>query len=384
MPGIVRPMPVFRFLALLSAACLIAGCAPRSGDGDPHGAASSAQSSAPIAARSAPAAARPAETIAENLVVPWAIAFLPDGGMLVTERPGRLLHLSAAGSERHTVSGVLHRGEGGLLGVAVHPDFERNNFIYLYLTSNDGGAVHNRVERYLLRDGGLTQRAVLIDRIPGARNHDGGALAFGPDGMLYAATGDASDASLSRDPASLAGKILRVRDDGSIPPDNPFGNAVWSLGHRNVQGIAWDDAGNLWATEHGRSGVLSGYDELNRIERGADYGWPAIQGSEAAEGLRAPDAHSGPNVTWAPASAAYLDGRILFGGLKGESLYVADITDPAAPVVTAALTGQYGRIRTVAVGPDGFLYVTTSNTDGRGSPAQDDDRLLKIDPAGIF
>jgi aldose sugar dehydrogenase len=385
MPGILFPMYLLHLLALASAACLIAGCSPQR---TPGGQVSSVVPSAPASSApvptSAPAsasAAQAVETIAENLSIPWAIAFLPNGDMLVTERPGTLLRLAAGGSQRYPIAGVRHRGEGGLLGVVAHPRFTQNGWIYLYLTSDADGPVRNRVDRYRLTNDELTERTVILDDIPAATNHDGGALAFGPDGMLYVTTGDAGTTANARDTSSLAGKILRVRDDGSIPGDNPFGNAVYSSGHRNVQGIAWDASGNLWATEHGRSGALSGYDELNRIERGADYGWPTIQGSETAQNLRAPALHSGPTTTWAPASAAYLDGKILFGGLKGQSLYAADIANPASPVLTAHFAGEYGRIRAVTVGPDGFLYVTTSNTDGRGSPAADDDRILRVDPA---
>jgi glucose/arabinose dehydrogenase len=219
--------------------------------------------------------------ITDNLQVPWGIAFLPDGDILVTERPGTVLRIGAD-QQRHSIAGVLHRGEGGLLGIALHPDFASNHWIYVYLTTASAGGTTNRVERYRYENDQLTDRTEILSNIPGAIYHDGGALAFGPDGMLYVTAGDATNEPLAQDTQSLAGKILRLRDDGSIPSDNPFGNAVYSYGHRNPQGLAWDDQGRLWATEHGRSGVRTGYDELNLIERGKNYGWPTIQGSETS------------------------------------------------------------------------------------------------------
>ena len=216
------------------------------------------------------------EVVAENLEIPWEVAFLPSGELLVTERPGRLLKI---GQDKKVfqISGVRHIGEGGLLGLTLHPDFENNNLIYLYLTSTDNGEVVNRVERYKLENDTLTNREVILEGIGGASNHDGGRIKFGPDGFLYITTGDAQNSKLSQDTNSLNGKILRVTADGEIPSDNPFGNAVYSYGHRNVQGLAWDSEGRLWATEHGRSGILSGLDELNLIEKGKNYGWPDIQ-----------------------------------------------------------------------------------------------------------
>lgn len=319
------------------------------------------------------------EVIAENLEIPWEIAFLPDGDLLVTERPGRLLRI---GADRKTipVSGVAHRGEGGLLGLALHPEFEENGWIYLYMTTAADGGLMNRIERYVLSGDALSKRRVIIDGIPGARNHDGGRIAFGPDGMLYATTGDAGNEQSAQDTGSLAGKILRVRDDGAIPADNPYGNAVYSYGHRNAQGIAWDGEGTLWATEHGRSGVRSGYDEVNKIRKGGNYGWPAIEGSETRPGMIAPETHSGAQTTWAPSGAAYVRGQLVFAGLRGAALYVSDISGGAAEAPVAHLQGEYGRLRAAALGPDGMLYVLTNNRDGRGVPEAGDDRIVKIDP----
>lgn len=210
--------------------------------------------------------------------------------------------------------------------------------------------------------------------------HDGGRIAFGPDGFLYITTGDASQSRLAQDIRSLAGKILRIRDDGSVPSDNPFGNAVWSYGHRNPQGLAWDDRGRLWATEHGRSIPFSGYDELNLIEKGGNYGWPDIQGDRAKPDMERPIIHSGPSTTWAPAGAAFLNGSIFFGGLKGTALYQAKITGERNIALTKHFEKAYGRIRAVVKGPDDMLYISTSNTDGRGEARPGDDNIIRINP----
>jgi glucose/arabinose dehydrogenase len=270
-------------------------------------------------------------------------------------------------------------GEGGLLGVALHPDFKSNGFVYLYFTARDGDRIINRAVRYAFDGDSIEEDLVIIDDIPGGTNHDGGRIAFGPDGMLYITTGDAGEEALAQDTASLAGKVLRVRDDGSVPADNPFGNAVYSYGHRNPQGLAWDDQGRLWETEHGRSGLRSGLDEINLIEKGANYGWPLIEGDEVSDGMRAPVAHSGPNMTWAPSGIAFRDGKLYFAGLRGRALYDVEVMpDGTLGSVNERLKDQYGRLRGVAVGPDNSLYVTTSNQDGRGRPATEDDRVLRL------
>ena len=205
-------------------------------------------------------------------------------------------------------------------------------------------------------------------------------LAFGPDGYLYVTTGETGQSDLAQDTNSLAGKILRVASDGQIPADNPFSNAVYSYGHRNSQGLAWDDNGQLWATEHGRSGLQSGYDELNLITKGANYGWPAIQGDESSPGMVAPVANSGPDETWAPAGLAYWDHSLFFGGLRGSTLYEAKILPGNKLELIGHFRNQLGRIRAVVAGPDGFLYISTSNTDGRGQPKGGDDKILRVNP----
>lgn len=319
------------------------------------------------------------EVVAQNLEIPWEVAFIPNGELLVTERPGRLLKI---GQDRIIieVSGVRHIGEGGLLGLALHPDYESNKLIYLYLTSSQGGKIVNRVERYRLEENSLANREVILEGIEGATNHDGGRIEFGPDGYLYITTGDAQQTALSQDINSLNGKILRIASDGSIPSDNPYGTAVYSYGHRNVQGIAWDESGRLWATEHGRSGILSGLDELNLIEPGKNYGWPEIQGDETREGMITPVIHSGGSVTWAPADAEIVGSSIFFAGLAGSTLYEAKLENGKVTSLVNHFVNEYGRLRAVRLGPDGYLYITTSNQDGRGKPKQEDDKIIRVNP----
>jgi aldose sugar dehydrogenase len=339
----------------------------------------SSVSTSSLAESSSPASTsdRP-EVVADNLQIPWSIAFLPTGDLLVTERPGTLLRIGQD-QKRYPIEGVLHRGEGGLLGLALHPEFEDNSWLYLYLTAETPQGVQNRVERYTFANDTLSNRTVILEGIPGSQFHDGGRIAFGPDGFLYITTGDAGNENAAQDQTSLAGKILRVADDGSIPADAPYNNAVYSYGHRNAQGLVWTEAGQLWSTEHGRSGVASGYDELNRIDAGVNYGWPSIQGAETGNNMASPILHSGANDTWAPASAAYYDGSIFFGGLRGEALYEARINEEPVRLIEH-YKGMYGRIREVAIGPEGYLYFSTSNRDGRGSVNAGDDKILRVDP----
>jgi glucose/arabinose dehydrogenase len=271
-------------------------------------------------------------------------------------------------------------GEGGLLGLALHPRFAQNGWLYVYFTGFGGSGFRNRVVRYRLAPSGLRERAVILDDIPASPFHDGGRIAFGPDGYLYVGTGDATDGSYSPATESLAGKILRLTDDGKPAPGNPWKSAVYSIGHRNVQGLAWDDRGRLWATEHGRSGMESGLDELNLVTAGANHGWPSIQGDAVRAGITPPVAHSGPTYTWAPSAAAYWRGRILFGGLRGEALYEARIPDDGKTTVRVHFHAELGRIRIVTVGPDGLLYLGTSNRDGRGRERRGDDRIVRMDP----
>jgi glucose/arabinose dehydrogenase len=313
------------------------------------------------------------EVIAENLEIPWDIVFLPNSEILVSERPGRIVSLGKK-TQAVQMKNIQIYGESGLLGMTLHPNFKQNQFIYLYYTTKKNGNVYNRVERYVYKEGKLIDPTLIIDEIPGAIYHDGGRIAFGPDGYLYITTGDANQAHLAQNVNSLAGKILRVKDDGRIPEDNPFGNAVYSYGHRNPQGLTWDSSLQLWSTEHG----ASGQDEVTQIKKGANYGWPVIRGDEKKEGMQSPVLHSGDD-TWAPASALYWKGSIFFGGLRGQALFEAKI-DKNPIELSAHFKNQFGRIRTVSMGPDGYFYILTSNRDGRGFPKKNDDRIIRIDP----
>lgn len=317
------------------------------------------------------------QIVTQNLRIPWEIAFLPNNEMLITERPGNLLKIGADKSVIK-IEGVRPVGEGGLQGMALHPDFERNNFIYLYLTTQNDGRLINQVLRYTLNNKNLEDRKIILDNIPASKYHDGGRIAFGPDKKLYIATGDAEQDTRAQDISYLGGKILRVNDDGSMPSDNPFSDSpIYSYGHRNPQGLAWDSHGKLWATEHGRSIPLSGYDELNQIEAGKNYGWPIIQGSETKAGMMSPVINSGANTTWAPAGMLHYEGRLFFTGLRGEALYEFD---PVTNRLTSHLFREFGRLRAVVLGPDGWFYISTSNTDGRGKPHPEDDIIIKINP----
>lgn len=320
------------------------------------------------------------QIVAEGLSAPWELVFLPQGDMLVTERGGALMRI---GTDEASIdiTGVEQSGEGGLLGLALHPEFEENQFLYLYLTSATEDGLINRVERYVYDGAGLSNRRIIIEDIPGASYHDGGRIAFGPDGLLYITTGDAGETWLAQQPDSLAGKTLRLRDDGSIPEGNPFNSPVYSYGHRNSQGLAWDNRGRLWQTEHGRSGVQSGMDELNLVTAGSNYGWPDYEGDMTADGITPPVVHSGASETWAPAGMAYTDGSLFFAGLRGQSLYQAIIGEGDQVELKVHFKEDFGRLRTVVVGPDGFLYIVTNNTDGRGLPRENDDKIIRINPA---
>lgn len=333
----------------------------------------------------------PVETIvAQGLNTPWAIAFLPNGDMLVTERQGTVRLVGANGNLQNEpvarIAGAKEQGEGGLLGLALHPDFVKNNLVYFYYTySSDGENTLNRVVRMKYENEKLTDEQIVIDKIPGASNHNGGRIKFGPDKYLYITTGDAQEPSLAQDKNSLAGKILRVTDEGKPASGNPFGNLVYSYGHRNPQGIAWDENGNFWETEHGPSGgsLGTGNDEINFIDNGKNYGWPEIQGDQTREGMVMPIKNSTPQVAWAPAGAAFTGNSFFFGGLRGQTLYEAIIENNQITDFKEHFKGKYGRIREVILGPDNMLYITTSNRDGRGIPKPEDDRIIKINPAKL-
>ncbi len=319
---------------------------------------------------------RVAGTVASGLAVPWGVAFLDDGTALVTERDSRrVLAVDPQGAvdEVGEVTEAVPEGEGGLLGVAVDPASDGRD-VYLYATT----AEDNRVLRAELEGGRLGAAEVVLDGIPKGFIHDGGRLAFGPDGHLYVSTGETGERELAQDPDSLAGKILRITTDGDPAPGNPDPDSpVWSLGHRNVQGLAFDDEGRLWASEFGDST----YDEINLIEPGANYGWPVVEGPGGG------DDFVDPLVTWptsaaSPSGMAYADGHLWVGALRGERLWRVPVRGDRLGEPTAFLEGEYGRVRTVATTPEGDLWVTTSNRDGRGTPAGEDDRILRVVTAG--
>ncbi len=313
--------------------------------------------------------------LAENLDVPWDVIELPGGDLLVSERSGSIVRISD--NQTYSVDGVIESGEGGLLGITLDPDFERNSYIYIYSTTETENGLTNRIEKYTFDNNSLVNQMTLLDEIPGASYHDGGALAFGPDGYLYATTGDAGIPDSAQDIDSLSGKILRMDSEGNQIPDNPFNNYVYSYGHRNPQGIAWDNEGRLWSTEHGPSGLESGYDEINLIQAGGNYGWPEIKGDEAQDGMIRPVAHSGADDTWAPASLTFVDGSLFFGGLRGQTLYQAKIASSGKLDLVGHFREEFGRLRNVTA-IDSRLLFTTSNTDGRGDENPNDDKLYSV------
>lgn len=322
------------------------------------------------------------EVVLENLSVPWDIALTPDGTLLVTERKGNLVIMTKQDSRKIAVEGVHEIGEGGLLGIALHPNFAENHWLYLYMTTRRSGRNFNIVNRYVFENNRLSQMKTVVGNIPAGNNHNGGRMRFGPDGYLYIGTGEGGVSNRSRSLSSLGGKILRITDDGKIPENNPFETSpLYSYGHRNVQGLAWDENGIMWATEHGRSGLLSGYDEVNKIQIGKDYGWPTIQGPQEGEGLISPFVQSGANTTWAPSGLVYYKDNLFFAGLRGQALYQLNLSTKK---ITTHFEKEYGRLRAVTLGHDGYLYISTSNRDGRGAPKPGDDKIYKIKIESFF
>ena len=329
-----------------------------------------------------------ADAIVSSLEVPWALAFAPDGRLFVTERAGRvrIVNLSTSTSEvALTLDDVFRQGEAGLLGLALAPDFAATRLVYLYYTAVVGNGAVNRIVRYREAGGRLAERAVLLDNIPAATIHDGGRLRFGPDGLLYATAGDAANSSLAQDPASLAGKFLRIERDGLAPRGNPFGSPVFSWGHRNPQGFDWHPAtGDIWATEHGNSGN----DEINVIRAGVNYGWPTIEAAQTFPNMEPPVTFFNPAI--APSGAAFYQGarfpqftgNLFAATLRGTHLLrlVVDAQGRRVTRQERLLEGTFGRLREVAVGPDGYIYFCTNNRDGRGSPAAGDDRIIRLSP----
>lgn len=334
------------------------------------------------------------EVVARGLDTPWAIDFAADGRIFITERPGRIRIIEGERllPEPWIKLQVAAVGEAGLMGLALDPQFTQNRFVYVaYTYRAANGRLQNRLVR--LREDTKSRRGsldtVLIDNVAGANNHDGGRVKFGPDGRLYWTMGDAQTTRFAQDLRFLNGKTLRLNADGSIPTDNPFPNSyVYSYGHRNPQGLAWQPkTQRLYSTEHGPSGFQGCCrDEINYIESGKNYGWPEIRGDETREGMVSPVIHAGTSETWAPAGAAFATrgpwgGSLLFTGLRGQTLYrlVLDSKDPRkAEKFERYFYRQFGRLRDIVEGPDGNLYLLTSNRDGRGSPKDDDDRVIRL------
>lgn len=337
------------------------------------------------------------ETVIPNLEVVWSIVWTPDGRMLFTERPGRV-RVYENGNLRpeplFVVPDVEPRGESGLMSIALHPQFASNHLLYLSYAYNANGQ-QVRVARYRETPDGFVDRKVIIEGIPAAQFHAGCRLRFGPDGKLYITTGDATDRELAQKLDSLAGKTLRLNDDGSVPSDNPFvGQSsarpeIWTYGNRNGQGIDFQPGTNLlWETEHGPSGFdgPGGGDEVNILERGKNYGWPVIHHRATHVGMESPILEYTPAC--APGSGMFYRGA-MFPQFKGNFFFGCLVGARIIRVVTNGrqvvsqenlLEGKYGRIRDVAEGPDGYIYFSTSNRDGRGSPAKDDDRILRLVP----
>jgi aldose sugar dehydrogenase len=321
------------------------------------------------------------DVLVDGLNNPWEIVFGPDGEIYFTERDGRIWKIGESGEvkviQTFPKSGSI---EGGTLGLALHPEFEKNKKIYVYQTNLELDFFQNKVFSFRVDNNTLTEKQIIIDDIPGAPWHDGGRIKFGPDGKLYITTGDAINPGWSQDLSSLAGKILRINPDGTIPDDNPFDSSpVFSYGHRNPQGIAWSQDGMLVSSEHGPSGEMgTGHDEINVILKGKNYGWPKVVGDSFDETFVNPILHSG-QTTWAPSGMVFYDsdkipnlnGKYLVGALRGQHLMVVDVAQDGSLISEEKMfEGEFGRIRTAQISPDGILYLLTANGDN--------DKIIRI------
>ncbi|WP_036746421.1 PQQ-dependent sugar dehydrogenase [Paenibacillus sp. UNC451MF] len=339
------------------------------------------------------------EIVATKLNVPWDMDFAPDGRIFLTERGGAIRVIDKGQLLEDPVyrftSPLYNQGEAGLLGIALDKNFKSNHFLYVYHTYQEGGQVRNRVLRLVESGNKAKLDKVLLDLLPGERIHDGGRIKIGPDGDLYITSGDANKPSMAQDVKQLGGKILRIHTDGTIPKDNPFpGSPVYSLGHRNPQGLAWHpETGKLFSTEHGQTA----HDEVNLIEPGANYGWPLIEGDasqipakdadKAGPGpIKKPILQSG-DTTWAPSGITFVTkgpwkGSLLAANLRGMQLqrFILGSDQQSIVKVEERFKDELGRIRNVMEGPDGSLYILTNNRDGRGTPRPDDDKLIRFKP----
>jgi glucose/arabinose dehydrogenase len=321
----------------------------------------------------ASAAPRVGRVLARNLVVPWGIAFLPNGNALVSERnSGRVLVVRRSGGYRSVgrVPGVYNDGgEGGLLSLALHPNFRRNRWLYAFMSTRSD----NRVVRMKFENGKLGRVRPVLTGIPRSYHHNGGGLAFGRGGLLYVSTGDAENAASAQNRRSLAGKVLRMTDTGRVPGGNPFGNYTWTYGHRNPEQIVFGPGGTLWSSEFGEKDK----DELNRIVKGGNYGWPYVEGKDGPGGYRDPLAQWDTDEC-SPSGIAIAGNRAWLGALRGECLYSVRLQNPRKGLKRRFFTGRFGRIRSVAAAPDGSLWITTSNRDGRQPPGPNDDKIIRI------
>lgn len=329
----------------------------------------------------------------EGLEAPWSLVFLPDGNAMVSERPGRIRLIQAGRllGEPVATLDAAQGGEGGLMGLALHPRFPAEPFLYAMLTHRDAMGTSNRVVRLRVEGRRAAHDRVIVDRLPGASFHNGGRIAFGPDGHLYVGTGEIFQSGLAQNMASYGGKILRIAADGAVPADNPFpGSPIWSLGHRNVQGLAWHpETGEMFASEHGPSGELGlrAWDEVNVIRRGGNYGWPLQVGAPGRAGYVDPIA-AWPDVATPPSGMTFWRGDLYAASLRSEALLRIEVERTGAGWRARAIErwfaegpqrGRWGRLRDAVAGPDGALYVLTNNRDGRGRVREGDDRILRIE-----
>ena len=335
------------------------------------------------------------EIVADDLYVPWSIVFSSPNRMLVTERDGTIVEVVDDGLNTNpliTFPEVASTGEAGLMGMALHPNYSSNKYIYVCMSYSGGGGLTDKIERLVDNGDTIERESVILDSFPSARFHAGCRLRFGDDGKLYITTGDAGTRDEAQNVSSLAGKILRMNDDGSVPDDNPIANSlVYSLGHRNPQGIDWHPvSGELYSTEHGPSGFdgPGGGDELNRIVAGENYGWPEVSHENTSPEFKDPLLVFTPAE--APASGMFYRGSVFpqftnqyfFGALRGEGIFVVEIsdTDPDKVLSFEKLDINFGRIREISEGPDGLIYFTTSNRDGRGDLRDRDDKIYRFTP----
>jgi glucose/arabinose dehydrogenase len=333
------------------------------------------------------------QVIADNLYVPWAIDISDEGKLYFTERSGAIRVIENGKLRPQPLITFLRpfvsKGEGGLMGIALDPNYSQNHYVYVMHSYVDGNQVYNRVIRLVEQNNKASVDRILLDKIPGGQIHNGGRLKIGPDKKLYLTTGDAGNSALAQDLTSTAGKILRIELDGRIPKDNPIINSpVYSLGHRNPQGLGWNSNNTLYASEHGQRA----HDEINIIQPGANYGWPLVQGNEDTGEVKVqkPLIHSG-EATWAPAGIAFVNqgpwqGKLLVAALRGEQLLAISLNENGTAVRTIEswLQNEYGRLREVVEAKDGSIYITTSNRDGRGNPDITDDKIIRLIPKRVL